>query len=148
MACRIFLKVTLYLFFHVGCKWVLSEPLCHHYSVMSLLHHTEICSDLDFVFSFILSSEAFHMYWWYSSFLNIWTLWSVYIGEILWSNHIVKDDGCICLYSIFHLHSFEGEIHFSCCSVLYPFHLLLCGYSDFSYLATFPKCIECKEIVT
>ena len=66
-----------------------------------------------------------------------------YYGGIIF----VKDDDCICLYSIFHLHSYEGEMHFSCCSVLDPFHLLFCGYNDFSYVAAFPKCIKCEEIV-
>lgn len=41
-----------------------------------------------------------------------------------------------------HLNSYEGGMHFSCCSVLYSFHLVFCGHSDLSYVAHFPKCIE------
>ena len=48
--------MSLGLFFHVECRWVLSEPLPHNYSVIiSLLHHTEMYSELDFFYFLALS---------------------------------------------------------------------------------------------
>lgn len=56
-----FSKVNLgVFFFHVECRWVLSEPLPHHYgTIISPLHHTEMYSER--CFSFILQRCFSHI---------------------------------------------------------------------------------------
>lgn len=148
MACRIFNKWALGLFFHVECRWVLSEPLPYHYSVIiPLLHHTEMYSELDFFFSFIVSSEVcLQMYRWYCFLIEyINTPECLYWGGYWGGSIFAKDEGCICFFSflLVHLNSYEGGMNF-CCSVLYPFSSVL--WSQWlSYVADFPKCIECAN---
>lgn len=101
-------------------------------------------------FSFILSSELFQIYRWYCSLHWIYKHSRVFILGRYWGGSIfVKDEGCICLFCLsqFFTSSLKflwGWDAFSCCAVLYSFHLVFCGHSDLSYVAHFPKCIECE----
>lgn len=47
------------LFFHMECRWVLSEPLPHHSVITSLLHHTEVYSKLDVLLALFFLQSCF-----------------------------------------------------------------------------------------
>lgn len=103
VAYRIFQKVMLGLFFHMECRWVLSEPLPHHCSVIIiLLHHNEVYSELGVLLTLFFLQRCFKCYRWYCSLHWIYkhSIECLYRGDTWEGSIFVKDEGCICLFCL------------------------------------------------
>lgn len=126
--------------FHVECRWVLEEPLPHHYSVI-LLHHTEMYSETDVSISFFLQR--------WSSCTNdtvpcteyISTLWCLYWGNTGKEIYLLRMKAVSVVFINTGSFLLRMEcIFFFLFSALSP--SVVCGHSDHSYVADVSKCIE------
>lgn len=120
VAYRIFQKVMLGLFFHMECRWVLSESLPHHCSVIIIiLHHTEVYSELGVLLALFFLQRCFKCYRWYCYLHWIYKhSWVFILGRYLGRKYICKR-WRLYLFILFifnfllvHFNSYEGRMHF------------------------------------